>query len=269
MSNTRKVVVPQSGFTLIELVIVIIVLAIVSVFTGQFLSQNIDLYQRAVNQNERLSDARFIFNRMDKEFNSAIAFSVTDEQEQDCISFVHFSAAGQYLNHVAGKKQLTLIMDPVTRGKKGGNASGFEGQKLSVFTTDADDFYANSADTIASIKNYKVASDDDPTQAMVTLTSKLARDSMVSRYFIFDKQVNYCLVKAGGNTLNLYRKEVAVTGGSSTSVLMLSGLGNNSSMKLSQTTQVQHAMLDLKLDLLLRDNSPITFNHQLVMTNVP
>ncbi len=269
MVNIRKVVVPQSGFTLIELVIVIIVLAIVSVFTGQFLSQNIDLYQRAVNQNERLSDARFIFNRMDKEFNSAIAFSVTDSQEQNCITFVPFNAAGQYLGRVANKNKLTLIMDPDTRGDTN-KAGHFKNQKLSIFTTNANDFYANSADTIASIKNYKVASGDDPTQATVKLKSKLDRDSMVSRYFIFDQQVSYCLIKAGGNTLNLYRKEKAVTAaGYSTPVLMLSGLGNNSSMKLSQTTQVQHAMLDLKLDLLLRDNSSVTFNHQLVMTNVP
>ena len=95
----------QSGFTLVELVMVIILLGVIGTFSSRFISDNVILYQTSVNQNERLNDARFVLNRMSKELDSAIAFSVTRMPTivgQTCIQFVPFSAAGQYLGSVSG-----------------------------------------------------------------------------------------------------------------------------------------------------------------------
>lgn len=256
----------QIGFTLVELVTVIILLGVVGTFSSRFIADNVVLYQTSVNQNERLNDARFVLNRMSKELDSAIAFSVV--VDGSCMSFVPFNAAGQYINNVAGANPIQLIMDPVSRLAGSAATGTFNGQRISVLTTNAADFYANSfssSDSIAQINDYQVSG----AVATLTLDDPLALDSAVSRYFIAQNKVQYCLSQISGVT-RLSRAEAALTDSVyPLSVLMVDNLSANSSMSLTAATQFSNAILDLNFGFLLRDGSDITFEHQVVMTNVP
>lgn len=251
----------QFGFTLVELVIVIILLGVVGTFSSRFISSNVSLYQISANQNERLNDARFVLNRMSKELESAIAFSV--KVDGSCMSFAPFTAAGQYLNSVAGQTSIDLIMDPLSRS--GSRAvSTFINQRLSIQTLNADDFYQSVSGSIVTINSY-VASGANGTQAQIGLDSALAMDSSVSRYFIFDRQVRYCLENSNSD---LFRYETVGTG-AETRTLMMSDLSADSSMSLTAASQFSNAILELNFNFLLRDGSEIKFEHQVVMTNVP
>ncbi|PKH05143.1 type II secretion system protein J [Moritella sp. Urea-trap-13] len=271
MSNALKH--KQLGFTLVELVTVIILLGIVGTFSSRFISDNVVLYQTSVNQNERLNDARFVINRMSKELDSTIAFSVTQTPAiagNTCIQFVPFTAAGQYLNSVLDEP-MTLIMDKETRDLDDPNTNDFQGQYMSVLTTDASDFYSVPSDTFAEIDAYIQipVSGAKSTQADITLLSPLVRDSAVSRYFIAEKKVQYCLTQIG-DAMRLSRSEAALTSSVyPLSVLMVDNLSIGSRMSLTNASQFSNAILELNFNFLLRDGSAIKFEHQVVMTNVP
>jgi len=265
----------QTGFTLIELTIVILLLGIVGMFSSRFISSNVVLYQTSVNQNERLNDARFAFNRMDKELDSAVAFSLRVNGDNTCIDFVPFTAAGQYLGNVVGQATMSLIMDQQTRLNAGTNT--FKDQYVSVLTTDSDDFYslptASSPSSVAQIASYVASSGANPTQAEVTFASgdRLIRDSLVSRYFIAENKVQYCLVEIG-NSMRLFRNEgaLSVPGYSlDKRALMADNLSTDSTMILSPASRFRNAILDLNFGFKVRDDSVIYFDHQLVMSNVP
>jgi len=260
----------QSGFTLVELVTVIILLGVVGTFSSRFIADNVVLYQSSVNQNERLNDARFVINRMAKELDSAIAFSVTTVPAiagQTCIQFVPFTAAGQYINNVADQIEIELIMDPMTRS--GSRAvTTFIGQRISVLTTNADDFYIaaeNASDSIATIDTYTASG----AFATLDLDAALDRNSAVSRYFIAENKVQYCL-RPNGDTSELSRSETVLTSSVyPPSILMMDNLSRDSSMTLTAASQFSNAILELDFRFLLRDGSEIQFEHQVVMTNVP
>ncbi len=265
----------QVGFTLIELTIVILLLGIVGMFSSRFISSNVVLYQMSVNQNERLNDARFIFNRMDKELDSAVAFSLKINANNTCIDFVPFTAAGQYLGNVVGQPKMLLIMDQQTRSNAGTNT--FEDQYVSVLTTDPEDFYslstAASPSTVAQIASYVANPGANQTQAELTFASsdRLIRDSLVSRYFIAEDKVQYCLVKLS-DSMRLFRNQAALSDPGYTlanRVLMADNLSIDSTMALSSASQFRNAILDLNVGFKLRDDSVIYFDHQLVMSNVP
>jgi MSHA biogenesis protein MshO len=256
----------QLGFTLVELVTVIILLGIVGTFSSRFIADNVVLYQSSVNQNERLNDARFVINRMSKELDSTIAFSVAETaiDGNTCIQFVPFTAAGQYLNNVTGVNPIQLIMDPVSRASGSAATGKFNGQRISVLTTNSDDFYEPASGSIAVIDTYTV-SGANGTQAEVDLDSTLTLDSAVSRYFIFDREVRYCL-ESNNSTLFRYEK---IGNAMESRVRMMNDLSSNSSMSLTSATQFSNAILELNFNFLLRDNSEIKFEHQVVMSNVP
>ena len=256
----------QAGFTLVELVTVIILLGVVGTFSSRFIADNVVLYQSSVNQNERLNDARFVLNRMAKELDSAIAFSV--RLDGSCMSFVPFNAAGQYINTVAGINPVELVMDPASRELASGAVNSFNGQRMSVLTTDSSDFYKtflNANDTIARISDYQVSG----AVATVTFDNPLALDSPVSRYFIAENKVRYCLATIDGVT-RLSRSQAALTDSVyPVSVLMADNLTDNSSMSLTAASQFSNAILDLNFGFILRDGNNIRFEHQVVMSNVP
>lgn len=256
----------QQGFTLVELVLVIILLGIVATFTGRFISSNVSFYQLTVNQNERLNDARFVINRMTKELDSAIAFSVTVDSDGHCMNFVPFSAAGQYAGRVAGDDLVELIVGPSFIASAA--AGSFTGRRLSVLTTDADEFYravANASDSIATIDSSSVSG----AVATVDLDDALVQDSAVSRYFIAADKVRYCLTQADG-VMRLSRSQTPLTAiAYPPAVLMAENLGLDSQMRLTGASQFSHAILALDFNFILRDGSELEFQHQVVMTNVP
>jgi len=263
----------HAGFTLIELTMVILLLGIVGMFSSRFISSNVVLYQTSINQNERLNDARFIFNRMDKELNSAVAFSlrINTTGNNTCIDFVPFTAAGLYTGNVSGESTMSLIMDRRTRENAGSNTDDFRGQYVSVLTTNADDFYLLPSSSVAEITNYVSASGANPTQATLTSGSNLSRDSLVSRYFIAKNKVQYCLL-AIGDSMRLFRNQAPLSAQNYTldnRVLMADDLSVDSTMRLSSASLFSHAILNLNFGFKLRDDSVLRFDHQLVISNVP
>ena len=50
----------SSGFTLIELVTVILVLAIVSVGVGSYITFGVDIYRDAIGRDRQINESRFV-----------------------------------------------------------------------------------------------------------------------------------------------------------------------------------------------------------------
>ena len=72
----------SQGFTLIELVVVIIVLGIVGVFTFQFLSSGVETYVTIQRQKDLFDEARLCLERMSREIRDAeqiLAFTLNTD----------------------------------------------------------------------------------------------------------------------------------------------------------------------------------------------
>jgi len=106
------------GFTLIELVVVIIILGIVGTMTSRFLSQSVELYSNSALQQQRIAESRFVLERLNREVSGIHPFSLRDPFASDltyqgkCIEYIRISAVSSYLDTAAGKSSLTLIDAP-------------------------------------------------------------------------------------------------------------------------------------------------------------
>lgn len=97
------------GFTLIELIIVMVLLGIAGVFSARFIA---DMAQQRVSAGERaqaLSGARFTLERLRRELSQAYSPSVYVSDDQQCVSFVPATAAGTYFNKVQDKSARFLM----------------------------------------------------------------------------------------------------------------------------------------------------------------
>jgi len=69
------------GFTLVELVMVILLLGVMATFTSQFIGIGTQIYGDASRREQLMSDARFALERLNRELRDAVPGSVRIEDE--------------------------------------------------------------------------------------------------------------------------------------------------------------------------------------------
>ncbi|WP_277994451.1 PilW family protein [Aeromonas encheleia] len=103
------------GFTLVELVMVILLLGIMATFSSQFIGIGTQIYGDASSREQLMSDARFALERLNRELRDAVPGSVRVEdslgnvvEQGNCLRFWPIATASRYLSP-NGSGGLTII----------------------------------------------------------------------------------------------------------------------------------------------------------------
>lgn len=107
----------NSGFTLVELVMVILLLGIMATFTSQFIGIGSQIYGDASSREQLMSDARFAMERLNRELRDAVPGSERIEtaggawvDSGACLRFWPISTSSRYfaLNRAMSGSTATL-----------------------------------------------------------------------------------------------------------------------------------------------------------------
>ena len=85
----------QSGFTLLELVLVMVLLGALAAFSSAFLGQGAKVYVDAVARDRLMSEVRFGLERLNRELRDAVPGSVTLSSNGSCVQFWPIKAAAR------------------------------------------------------------------------------------------------------------------------------------------------------------------------------
>jgi len=88
----------DGGFTLIELVLVILVLAIVSTGVTKFITYGVNIYQDTAGRDKQISDSRFVIERITREVRNALPNSVRVTADGKCVEFIPILASSSYVD---------------------------------------------------------------------------------------------------------------------------------------------------------------------------
>ncbi len=271
------------GFTLVELVVVIVILGIVSTISFRFIGQVVQLYSESTIQQQRIAEARFVTERLSREIAGIHPFSLRDPFASDttykgkCIEYIRLSAVGSYLGSATGASTLTVLENPADALISGSSAISAS-RRISVHTQDAADLYASAdSNTVKTITAYTSAT------KLITVGSAFASDSTGKRYVIADSTgpVSWCMFN---NQLYRYSNynpnyTFSYTGswfateaksGSAYSSLMAEHLSSNSLFSIISTSLAHNAELDLSLQLVTDSTGNVlTFNRRMQVDYVP
>jgi len=266
------------GFTLVELVVVIVVLGIVSVLVSQFLGTGTLLYRDSAEQQRRLAEGRFVLERLARELADAHPMSLrlhdSGTSLAACVEYVPLRGAGGYLGWVAGRSSLSLVSGDDFQDS---SAAALQvGRRLSVDTLSTADFYQSSltaaSGSLATLTSVTLPSDPDSDPlASVSLSRPLAQDSSGRRYLVLaDSPVAWC---RQGTSLYRYADydwgwdwslRVPTEG-----VLMAQDLGSASGFALTAPSLQANTQLDVVLSLTLGDGNALLLNRRLQVNHVP
>lgn len=275
------------GFTLIELIIVIVMLGILSTFTFGFISWGARYYLDVSERQLVLDDSRFIIERLTRELRTALPYSVrtlTDNDEYACIEYVPIVASGRYIDipqNPADSDDITVSVISPTSG------SLAAGNQFSVFTTSANEVYDSSNNQTFTIDSVSaIALDSSQT---VSFSSAISFDdiSPAQRYYIWSTPVSYCL-ELNSDKYDIYRyqsyaattNQLTPTQLKAASNISYALMAKNVSNSLATETPfhvndnsslIRHAQIAIYLEFsrLTDDNENMFFHHLVQVPNAP
>lgn len=292
-----------SGFTLIELIAVIVILGVVALATTEYITFGTQVYVQSADRQRVLTEGRFLVERLSRELKQAIPNSIRSHSSNACIEFVPFKSSGAY------RTDATASLVPIQPNPR---SSGLDviawtgmnfsrGDRLFIYPTSASDVYDNSNnvdDKVAIIDSVTATlPDPDPSPSAtseytITLQNpsagsgdRFSESSPENRYYTADRSVNYCFVRNNQTTrMDVFRFEVsnfgpvtAVSNGSSGviagAVLMAEGLTNDISTRapftFANASRTRNAVVTLYLEFAANRDENMFFNHEVHIANVP
>ena len=272
------------GFTLVELVVVIVLLGIIGTISSRFIGQTVQLYSDSTIQQQRIAEARFVLERLSREIVGVHPFSLRDPFASDvayqgkCIEFIRIAAVSSYLGSATTSAALRVIENPNDMLQTGTVSALAVARRVSVYSQDAIDLYA-SVDN----KSVKSVTAFSALNNSATFSTAFGSDSTGKRYVVLDKTgpVSWCLFNnqlyryANYNTNYGAAKTVdwfisQATAGSSYSSLMAEHVSSSSVFKVTVPALSHNAALDLSLQLTTdSDGNKLILNRRMQVSYVP
>lgn len=176
----------QGGFTLVELVVVIILLGIIGAASTQFVRQGVEIYTTSVERDNLQQQGRFAVERMAREVRNALPGSVRvggSAGNTQCIEFMPVKAASTYLEPAvdpSGKSSLSVVDFSYAYSS---------GDLLAIYPITGTNVYG-SPSVLATLTGVTAPVTDQQLLAFNSFT--FPNESPTQRLFIVDAPVSFC-----------------------------------------------------------------------------
>ncbi|MCL2912253.1 type II secretion system GspH family protein [Shewanella corallii] len=268
----------QRGFTLVEMVTVIIILGILAVGVTSFIVFGTRIFLDSTSVDQVLSQSRFALERMTRDIRNAAPNSLrvrSNGSLWQCLEFVPIEAASNYLSMPvypnAASNSGTAIVAPMTVSAN---------YMALIYPLVTSDVYTNPESTTGKLFSINSVS----TAANVTTYTfnrnvQFAEASPRQRFFLVSQPISYCFIR-GGSSVSLYRyanyginnPTQLAPSAMGTGVLMAEGITNDlaadAPIELEPATLVNNAIVMLTPEF-EAVGQKFRYQQQVQVVNVP
>lgn len=266
----------SSGFTLVELILVIIILGIVSIGTVQYLSLGAQIYAEATERDEAVAQSRFMLARLTRELRHAAPNSVRLSCSVDnlacsvnqCLEFVPFKTSTIYTGNITDNP--IIIVDPQNNAEPN--------DWLNVYALNANDVYDTSNN-----KRVQLTTKSDGTPASVdnwTINPSLATESPTKRVYVLEQPVSFCIVSSqlfryegyafstNQNTPNA-SNEIGGIKGVLLGELIQNSISKTAFFSYNTASLTRNSVVNIRSEMGFNGSETVSFNHEIHLPNVP
>ena len=265
------------GFTLIEVITVIVVLSILAALGGSFVAESTRSYQATQTRSRLMNVSRQAIERMTRQLRVSLPYSVrlTNPDltgSNMCIEFMPIVSGGNYRGALNGAG--TAYSESVPDSVNGATATSTivvsphtidfgVAQFVSIGAMASGELYGSSATSLATLVSRT------STQLNFTPTRGWLRNSVNKRFYLLDKPQAFCVV---GNQLRFYSDQDATSNGvdlsSAFSMLAENVTGTTTPFALTAGSENRNTIV--KFNIVFKDGATsFTYNHSVMIRNVP
>ena len=252
------------GFTLVELIVSMVLLAILAGGVSSYLGIGARMYSEAAEREQVLGQSRFVAERLLREIRNAVPNSLLLAAAGDCLIFSPLLYSGSYISLPFDSENdpLTVISPDLAAISPVSFLPGQQPRVL-VYPRNVNEVYVlepsrGAAAALAEISTV------DATSARFTLrlanaNFRFVRQSPERRFYIADAPVSYCPVSDGNGRYNLLRN----------GVLMAEGLRSNAIFRVSDAILTRNSVVNIFMQFGADNNPDMFFNYEVHVANVP
>ena len=257
------------GFTLVELVIVIIILGVLSVGLSNFVGFGSRIYLDVSNRDELIASARFAIERLNRELRQALPNSIRTDVNGRCVEFVPVVASASYTDIPAVPENAQQTF----------SAIGFSDRVLpagnlysTVYVMQPAHVY-NAASgrrfQLSGLSGYGAIGNLAPWTFEFANAIRFATESPTKRVFVVAQPISYCLNAGQLRRIESYGFNTTQTVFTSQGILMAEFIDDdNSSFSSLPATLLRNSLVTANLTFIRNDES-VTFSNEVQVINVP
>ena len=255
----------QSGFTVVEMITVIVVLGILSLGTVRFLTDTGSGFASAVSRADLAADARSLVNRLSGDLREALPGSI--RVAGGCLEYLPIVAAGRYLTLPVGAPASTFRSVPVQPLPLP------PGARAAVHV-DGAAYAMGDPGAISPVVALSAPDANNVVTVSMAAAHRFPGESPAQRYFLVTDPVSVCA--DGGNLYRYtgYGVAAAQPGPADLPatlpgrVLLASGVTSPAPFSLSGANLTRNAVVALDLTL-AGDGDTVPVQHLVQVRNVP
>lgn len=245
-----------SGFSLIELIVVIVILSILAVFGSQFVITTTQNYEQTRTRALLVNTGRQALEQMTRQLRGALPYSVRVINGGNCLQFMPIAGGGIYLTAVPDAANGAPASNSIavsSHQEEFGNAHW-----VSIGAMSANEIYGPGA----SLRALAARSETN-----LTLSSSFSwqRNSINRRFYLLDNPQAFC-VQAGN--LNFFSNLNIAAPGFNDPVLMAQNVTATTPFDLTVGSENRNTIVVIDLDF-TSGGETVNFRQQVMIRNVP
>lgn len=264
----RNVARNQSGFTLVEITFVVVILGIVAVIGSSFVASALESYRTAQARNQLVQRGRLSLEQMARELRMALPNAVRVSAGGRCIELMPVVAAANYQGAVADASNNIAAQNQVTTGTF--NLYGTNPRHVVIAPFSPADVYTSG--TPAARVGLGALGAGPYNSVPFSGSHRFIRNSLNHRLYLTADPVRFCV--SGGNLVRFYEYGFSTGAlgegdpGGNSALMAHDVQANGTAFALSPASQNRNMAVHMRL-IFRNGTASLDLNHQVLIRNVP